>query len=125
MSRNSPAAWLAANPKQQGKRTDLTPPDEGETVTAANEAPADVLADEILQRLYRSYGAKDVHTMTAAQKLLRAYRAAVLQETADRYQSIMDNDPNPDADPRYWTGIRDMIAGLRNIAAEDPQDEEE
>jgi hypothetical protein len=44
------------------------------------EAPAAlVLKDEILQRLYRSYGAKDVHTMSAAQKLLADYRAAELR----------------------------------------------
>lgn len=45
--------------------------------------PAAVLKDEILERLYRSYGAKDVHTMSAAQQLLAAYRAAVLREAAD------------------------------------------
>lgn len=59
-----------------------------------------------------------------ASEKIDAFRAAVLHETADRYQGILDNVPDPTADPRYWTGVRDMIAGLRNIAAEEPQDEE-
>lgn len=47
----------------------------------ADEAPAaPVIQDEVLQRLYRSYGAKDVHTMSAAQKLLADYQAAELRD---------------------------------------------
>lgn len=46
-----------------------------------------------------------------------ADRAAVLTEAADRYQGFLDN-ADTSADPRYWTGIRDMVLGLRHIAAE-------
>jgi hypothetical protein len=49
-----------------------------------------------------------------------ADRAAVLTEVADRYQGFLDN-ADTSADPRYWTGIRDMVLGLRHIAAECPQ----
>jgi predicted DNA-binding transcriptional regulator AlpA len=76
------AAWFHANPKRQGQRTDLPPktPQQGDPMATQGEAPAAlVLKDEILQRLYRSYGAKDVHTMSAAQKLLADYRAAELR----------------------------------------------
>jgi hypothetical protein len=48
-------------------------------------------------------------------------RSAVLREAADRYQGFIDN-ADTDADPRYWTGIRDMVIGLRHMAAE-PADE--
>lgn len=49
-------------------------------MTADEATAVPVLQDEVLQRLYRSYGAKDVHTMSAAQQLLNAYRAAELRD---------------------------------------------
>jgi hypothetical protein len=103
------------------KRSTQPKQQRGESMTAQDEAPA-VLRDEILQRLYRSYGARDVHTMSAAQKLLADYRAAVLTEAADRYQGFIDN-ADTGADPRYWTGIRDMVIGLRHMAAEQQKTE--
>jgi hypothetical protein len=46
-----------------------------------------------------------------------ADRAAALTEAADRYQGFIDN-ADTSADPRYWTGIRDMVIGLRHMAVE-------
>jgi len=43
--------------------------------------------------------------------------AAVLREAADRYQGFIDN-ADTGVDPRYWTGIRDMVIGLHHMAAE-------
>lgn len=55
--------------------------------------------------------------LNEAVQLIDAYRAAVLHEVADRYQDYIDN-ADTSADPRYWTGIRDMTLGLRRVAAE-------
>lgn len=52
-----------------------------------------------------------------ASDLNTADRAAVLTGVADRYQGFLDN-ADTSADPRYWTGIRDMVIGLRHIAVE-------
>lgn len=53
----------------------------------------------------------------AAVPVPAADRATVLREAADRYQGFLDN-ADTSADPRYWTGIRDMVLGLRRMAAE-------
>lgn len=57
-----------------------------------------------------------------AARLLDDYRAAVLTEAADRYQGFLDN-ADTGADPRYWTGIRDMVIGLRHVADEQQKTE--
>ncbi len=60
----------------------------------------------------------DSHLADAVLSVLPAPvdRSAVLREVADRYQGFLDN-ADTSADPRYWTGIRDMVIGLRRIAA--------
>lgn len=48
-----------------------------------------------------------------------ADRAAVLREAADRYEAILASAAaEHSADPRYYTGVRDVILGLRRMAAE-------
>jgi hypothetical protein len=61
--------------------------------------------------------AGEAATALAAVLPAPADRAAALTEVADRYQGFIDN-ADTSADPRYWTGIRDMVIGLRHIAAE-------
>lgn len=44
-------------------------------------------------------------------------RAAGLREAAARYEEMLAN-ATPEQDPRYWTAVRDITLGLRNMAAE-------
>jgi hypothetical protein len=46
-------------------------------------------------------------------------RAAVLREAADRYEAILASAAaEHSSDPRYYTGVRDVILGLRRLAGE-------
>lgn len=80
-----------------------------------------VIRGEVLDRLYRSYGAKDVHTMTAAQKLLHAYRGAVLRAAAD---ALDESETLRDLTDDHMADVNAAANELRRMAAEDPQDEE-
>lgn len=72
------------------KKRGSKPIPQGDPMPAQDQATAaPVLQDELLQRLYRSYGAKDVHTMSAAQKLLNSYRAAVLRKAATELAALL------------------------------------
>jgi hypothetical protein len=68
-----------------------------------------------------------------AVKLLHAYRAAVLREAADRYTKLTDQNEAYDlaegggisAEARIQYGtVRDVAAGLRRMADEQPKTEE-
>jgi hypothetical protein len=51
-------------------------------------------------------------------------RATVLREAADRYEAILASAAaEHSSDPRYYTGVRDVILGLRRLAGEAQQDE--
>lgn len=116
------AAFFAANPKQPGKRTDLPDKQQGEPVTVQDElTPAMALKDEVLQRLYRSYGAKDVHTMSAAQKLLAEYEAAVLLDAAD---ALDESETLRDLTDDHMGDVNLVTTELRRMAAEKQQGEE-
>ena len=84
-----------------------TPPDDPglALMSALNTPPYDLAAG------------KTGTALGEAVQLLAAYRAAVLQEAADRYQGFINN-ADTGADPRYWSGIHDMTSGLRHMAAE-------
>lgn len=71
---------------------------------------------------YDSAAGKTGTPLGEAAQMLDDYRAAVLIEAADRYQGFIDN-ADTSADPRYWTGIRDMVIGLRHVAAEQQKTE--
>lgn len=80
-----------------------------------------VIRGEVLDRLYRSYGAKDVHTMSAAQKLLHAYRAAVLREAAD---ALDESETLRDLTDDHMQDVNAAANELRRMADEPPQGEE-
>ncbi|MFD6553753.1 hypothetical protein [Streptomyces sp. NPDC058398] len=50
-------------------------------------------------------------------------RAAVLHATADAYDAILAKTPDKEADPRYWSGVHDVVIGLRSLAGEARQPE--
>ncbi|MFG2352627.1 hypothetical protein [Streptomyces sp. NPDC048521] len=53
-------------------------------------------------------------------------QAAVLLWAADRYETILASAAaEHSSDPRYYTGVRDVILGLRRLASETQQDEGE
>jgi hypothetical protein len=92
-------------------------------VERLGDATPGEIADAVLGMLFGPIPAgTDVATWTAIRAIqlmneAGRQRDAVLTEVADRYQGFLDN-ADTSADPRYWTGIRDMVLGLRHIAVE-------
>lgn len=94
---------------------------------AAEASTAPVAKDEVLQRLYRSYGAKDIHTMSAAQKLLADYRATVIDEVvaalterAVEFSDLAEEQGRPSLEERAqeWHQAAAVAAELKRSAAE-------
>lgn len=86
------AAWFAANPKQQGKRTDLAPePEQGEPVTTTIDARSDLYAFAMQGKEH-----SPVVSERASAKI-DAYRAAVIREAVNVVaQLIEDGEHDPD-----------------------------
>jgi signal transduction histidine kinase len=62
---------------------------------------------------------KDWVEMRTRAERAEANRAAVLREAADRYEEILASaSAEHSSDPRYYTGVRDVILGLRRMTAE-------
>lgn len=74
------AAWFEANPKQQGRRTDLhsKKPKQGEPVTTTVDARSDLYAFAM-----RGKEHSPANSEQASEKI-NAYRSAVLREAADK-----------------------------------------
>ena len=114
------AAWFAANPKQQGKKRDqFVSHQQGEPVTSTVDPRIAILSD-LSDPPFNEVTETRCVPWDDAVKLLNAYRAAVLTEVADRYQGFIDK-ADTSADPRYWSGVHDMVTGLRHLAAEAEQ----
>lgn len=78
------AAWFEANPKQQGKRTDLAPePEQGEPVTTTVD-PRIAILSNLNDPPYNDVAEKRCVPWGEAEKLVNAYRAAVLRDAADK-----------------------------------------
>jgi len=114
------AAWFEANPKQQGKKRDqFVSHQQGDPVSTTVD-PRIAILSRLNDPPYNTTAERHCTPWDDAEKLLHAYREAVLREAADRYQGFIDA-ADTSADPRYWTGIRDMTIGLRHMAAEKPE----
>ena len=102
------AAWFAANPPQQGKRTDLAPePDRGEPVTTTTAR------DRLVETL-KSPGLVGLDAEDAA-GLVDAYRASVLREAADR---LDESDTLRDLTDDHMHDVNAAANELRRMADE-------
>lgn len=93
------AAWFKANPKRQGKRTDLaTKRPVGEPVTSTTTVdPRIAILSALNEPPYNEVAEKRCVPWDEAEKMLHAYRAAVLGEAADAVaQLIAEGEHDPE-----------------------------
>lgn len=69
------------------------------------------LEDHPFWQAYLAYAAAVLAVLPAP-----ADRAALLRETADAYDAIINKSTGKEADPRYWSGVHDVAVGLRAMA---------
>jgi predicted DNA-binding transcriptional regulator AlpA len=78
------AAWFAANPKQQGKRTDLaTKRPQGEPVTSTTTDPRTAILSALNDPPYNETAEKRCAPWDKAEELLDAYRGTVVNEVVE------------------------------------------
>jgi predicted DNA-binding transcriptional regulator AlpA len=110
------AAWFEANPPQQGKRTDLAPPEpeQGEPVTTTVDPRTAVLSD-LCHPEWNPVSESHGMSHDDAVKLLDAYRAAVLREVATEIEEI---DAHPNASGKHSDIYKALAHRFRRQADE-------
>lgn len=109
------AAWLAANPKQQGKRTDLAPPQQGDPVTTIVDARKDLYAFAMQGKEHSPDNSEK------ASEKIDAFRAAVLREAAQRLYTALFPAVYDDMGQKAAEGVNRAVSELRRWADEKPE----
>lgn len=109
------AAWLDANPKQQGKRTDLTEkPTQGAPVTTTVDSRIAILS-RLNDPPYDGAAGKRGTSLNEAAQLLDAFRAAVLLEAAD---ALDESETLRDLTDDHMSDVNMVTNELRRMAGE-------
>jgi predicted DNA-binding transcriptional regulator AlpA len=119
------AAWFEANPKQQGRRTDLRSkkPKQGEPVPTTVD-PRIAILSALNDPPYNEVAEKRCVPWDDAVKLLHAYRAAVLREAAQHLYTALFPAVYDDMGQKAAEGVNRAVSELRRMTDEQPQDEE-
>lgn len=118
------AAWFQANPKQQGKRTDLTEKPQGDPVTTTVD-PRIAILSGLNAPPYNTTAEKHCIPWDDAVKLLDAYRKKMLRLAAEAVEQELLSGPDTSEDgggPGWSDAVRAAGAVLRQMA-EAPDEE--
>lgn len=119
------AAWFKANPKQQGRRTDIhsKKSKQGDPVSTTVD-PRIAILSALNEPPYNEVAEARCVPWDEAVKLLHAYRAAVLGEAAQHLYTALFPAVYDDMGQKAAEGVNRAVSELRRMADKAPQDGE-